>query len=308
MKYHINPETGDPKVCTASVRTCKYGEDVKHYSSQDDARKAYEQQMTRSTLSAVAGGKPKNLSDSLYDPIFPEELSRRGTVATLEMDLKRNPERSVTCPECGHRLGDASVALEFQFYGFEVKCKNCKSEVTSAGRKKSDFPVVGLNPDSATYPAVVSSNIPKMIWYHWSNKPNWAEAILEEGGPDRVHLGGEIAAADRKVAMEGMDNDAGFLYAVEVDESATIDEHIHDEEAVDFTVKDTNESDCVRYKNLFEDSGSISLSVKPKSVRVLGVRRFTEASSRALSTYFESDDVLEYIEKRFLYEDEMPIV
>lgn len=302
MKYHINPETGDPKICTATVKACRYGEEIEHYSSKEDARRSYEQQMTRSTLSAVAGGKPKDLNDCLYDPIFPEALKRRGTVATLELDLKRNPNRSVSCPECGRRLGDASIALEMETYGFTVNCKKCKTEVTSAGHKKSDFPVVDFNVDSPTYPAVVPENVSKMIWYHWSHRENWAEAILNDDGPDRVHLGGEVAAADRKGAVEGRDADGGFLYAVEVIDTASIDEDIHDEEANDFTVKDTNKSDCVRYKNLFEDSGSISLAVKPSAIRVLGVRNFTAKDTRALSTYFPSSSVSRHIKAKFTKE------
>lgn len=252
--------------------------------------------MTRSTLSVVAGGKPKNLNDSLYDPIFPEELKRRGTAATLKDDLKRNPNRSVSCPECGRRLGNAAVALQFEESGFKVTCKGCKTEVSS---RRGSFPMVDFNVDSPTYAAVNPENVSKMIWYHWSDRENWAEAIDTPDGPNRVHLGGEIAAADRKVGMEGHYMGRGYLYAVEVLESASIDEEVHYEEANEFTVKDTNESDAVRYKNLFEDSGSISLAIKPSAIRVLGVRNFDSKASAALSTYFAEDNISEYIKKKY---------
>lgn len=303
MKFHINPETGDPKICTATIRACKYGEESDHFASREDARKAYEQQMTRSTLSAVAGGRAKNLDDKLYDPIFPEELKRRGTVSSLKLDLERNPNRALSCPECGRRLGNAAIALEMQTYGFSVTCKKCKTDITNAGYAGTDFPVVDFNVDSPTYAAVIPENVPKMIWYHWSHRKDWSEAIMREDGPDRVHLGGEIAAADRKACVEGKNSDAGYLYAVEVIETASIDEEIHDEDSGDFTVEDTNESDCVRYKNLFEDSGSISVAAKPTAVRVLGVRTLTSAATKSLSTYFDLVSVSQYVKENFPTDD-----
>lgn len=299
MKFHINPETGDPKICTATLRACKYGEERDHFATREDARKAYEQQMTRSTLSAVSGGVAKNLDDKLYDPIFPEELKRRGTVASLELDLQRNPNRSLSCPECGRRLGDAAIPLEMQTYGFEVTCKNCEHRITNAGYNGTSFPIVDFNIDSPTYAAVIPQNVSKMIWYHWSDRSNWAEAIMNENGPDRVHLGGEIAAADRKATVAGLKSNEGYLYAVEVMEDASVDEDIHDEFAGDFVVSPRNESDCVRYKNLWEDSGSISVAVKPKAIRVLGVRSMTYQATQALSTYFDVDTISRHVQAKF---------
>lgn len=45
-KFHINPETGQPGVCTASTRPCLYGEDTPHFSSESEARIVYEQMMS----------------------------------------------------------------------------------------------------------------------------------------------------------------------------------------------------------------------------------------------------------------------
>lgn len=45
-KFHINPETGQPGVCTASTRPCLYGEDTPHFNSEAEARTVYEQTMS----------------------------------------------------------------------------------------------------------------------------------------------------------------------------------------------------------------------------------------------------------------------
>jgi len=49
-KYHINPTTGNPNQCTATVRGCAYAKDdmiPEHYDTKDDAKKAYEKQMDK---------------------------------------------------------------------------------------------------------------------------------------------------------------------------------------------------------------------------------------------------------------------
>lgn len=43
-KYHINPQTGDPGVCTAKI-ACRYGSSTEHYDSVDSARAHYERNM-----------------------------------------------------------------------------------------------------------------------------------------------------------------------------------------------------------------------------------------------------------------------
>lgn len=49
VQYHINPETGRPNQCTATVRSCKYATDgqiPEHYETKQDARDAYEKTMS----------------------------------------------------------------------------------------------------------------------------------------------------------------------------------------------------------------------------------------------------------------------
>lgn len=49
-KYHINPETGKPGKCTATVKGCKYainGELPEHYNSIEKAHDAYEKSQTK---------------------------------------------------------------------------------------------------------------------------------------------------------------------------------------------------------------------------------------------------------------------
>lgn len=65
VKYHINPETGRPNQCTATVRGCKYstnGEMPEHYDSKDEARAAYENQNQDKTVKSLKKEKDYILS------------------------------------------------------------------------------------------------------------------------------------------------------------------------------------------------------------------------------------------------------
>lgn len=45
MKYHINPETGNPNQCVAKPGNCRFGSDTNHYDSKVEARQAFEKSM-----------------------------------------------------------------------------------------------------------------------------------------------------------------------------------------------------------------------------------------------------------------------
>jgi hypothetical protein len=66
-RYHINPKTGNPGVCHAKNK-CPFGDiQSDHYDSKEDARKGYEQKMSKaaleeeklSDLSMISRGLPK---------------------------------------------------------------------------------------------------------------------------------------------------------------------------------------------------------------------------------------------------------
>ena len=47
-RYHINPKTGNPGICTANAGRCPYGGEEEHYGSADVARSAFESGMNGS--------------------------------------------------------------------------------------------------------------------------------------------------------------------------------------------------------------------------------------------------------------------
>lgn len=58
-KFHVNPESGNPGECKAEVQ-CPFGGDEAHYTSADNARKAFELSMAGETF-AVAKPNPATI-------------------------------------------------------------------------------------------------------------------------------------------------------------------------------------------------------------------------------------------------------
>jgi hypothetical protein len=284
LKYHINPATGEPRVCNATVRACRYGGSEDHFESKDDARAAYEEKHAQAS---VLRGTPKLLDGPRGDRLFPTMAERVKNPPKLRSELTSNPNRSVSCTECGRRIGDALTALDFQEVGMTAGCVHCGNEMDTI--YGGQYPIVDPNPDSPTYGATVKENIPKMLWYHWTRREDWHETAFGENGPGRIHLGSERASADRSISYSGGGD--GFLYVVEVTPEVTVDDDIHQEQTNDFIVEDTNESGAVRYLNRFEDSGSISLAIKPQFVKIIGYRKTTHDDINAMSTYYMGQDI-----------------
>lgn len=65
-KIHINPETGNPGVCTANIQ-CRYGASTEHYSSESEARKAYEEKQSSSIPKMSKTFKTPELSEELHE-------------------------------------------------------------------------------------------------------------------------------------------------------------------------------------------------------------------------------------------------
>lgn len=294
MKYHINPKTGEPGLCTAFIRDCKYALLSEHFESKSEAHAFYEKTQALALLPRKA---VRDLSSSRWDSLFPAMTAAKSKTKTLTNEVKENPERRIVCPECGRRLGNALAALHFEEIGVQAECVKCGTIVSSIPSAGEVFPLIEPNPDSPTYLAAVESNVSKMLWYHWSHMSNWHEEAFGQEGPKRIHLGGERAAADRSISAEA--GAPGYLYVVEIAHEALIDDSLYNEESKDFTVKDSNDSDAVRYLNMFEDLGSISLAIKPKAVHVIGYRKTDKRMMSNLSTYHLDDDIGEILAKRY---------
>jgi len=71
VKYHINPETGNPSICTASARDCRYaknGVTPEHYETKEEAMKTYESK-TEKELGVTKTFKKKRSSKGIFSSL-----------------------------------------------------------------------------------------------------------------------------------------------------------------------------------------------------------------------------------------------
>lgn len=98
MRFHINPETGEPGRCTA-VTNCRFGlASDGHHSSATDAREAYEETMRNATVP-----NPETLTKASKGRIIPE-----GTKA-YHVSLSSNDDSILSgglTPSIGERSTD----------------------------------------------------------------------------------------------------------------------------------------------------------------------------------------------------------
>lgn len=78
-KFHINPATGNPGRCLARSGNCPFGGEDAHYSTKEEARLAYEQQMERNSPQTESKNSPTKLLEDRarrlinYDPLLEAE-------------------------------------------------------------------------------------------------------------------------------------------------------------------------------------------------------------------------------------------
>lgn len=111
--YHINPETGRPGECTASVRDCKYstnGETIEHYSSLDEAFEAYEKQMASKTVPTL---KKEKTANNIVDAEVVDNSDSILDVEEDEIKSEQTPKLSAPkAPPVEYRAADAVDIVE----------------------------------------------------------------------------------------------------------------------------------------------------------------------------------------------------
>lgn len=76
-KYHISPVTGRPNMCYASVRSCPVGGEDAHYESKEEARSAYEKDMSDETFPTIKLSKPMKIGSKEYHQFRDREISKQ---------------------------------------------------------------------------------------------------------------------------------------------------------------------------------------------------------------------------------------
>ena len=280
--YHLNPFSGEPRVCNAQLGNCPWGKPNEHYASKEDARAAYEETMKDFALSST-------------ERIFKLDTDRDD--APIEFGEERFlPKEKVqqistegiTCQNCGAEIA-AQLAAEILDPNIVSECAKCGNDLDI------ETISVEVSKNKSTYPAFVKENVYGMVWYHSTNVDNWEET-LNEGEGFYAHLGSSQASLDRQIAEKysqpSSPKEGFWLFEVEIDPSSKIDDEVRPDDNEDYNAYEYSdtyqriESDVVRYINRYEDMASISLVAISNKIKVLR-KRFVEYDEavRSLSLY-----------------------
>lgn len=161
-KYHVNPETGSPGLCTAT-KQCRFGDVApEHYNSKEEAASAYEASQSANTFKPVKKQveKPKTTGERIDQEKASEGeryLSSEGQlweVSSNHVNYRKERELMVRKVEEDGSLGQ--LARVSQFNGgravmaltlekvdeseLDVAKRNLKNAENSPGRTQSGFP------------------------------------------------------------------------------------------------------------------------------------------------------------------------
>ena len=110
-KFHINPVSGEPGKCSASLKACPFGGEEDHYESSEEARRAYEASMADKAFAKT----PRKVMGVPVPELFYHLTPRRNLEAILSQGLKPSiGERSKALGEAEARiyLFDSKESLE----------------------------------------------------------------------------------------------------------------------------------------------------------------------------------------------------
>lgn len=219
---------------------------------------------------------------------------------------------NMACANCGEITALASIDYYRERNGAHVRCEHCKNYIHFGPA------VMALrNADDPVLDDQVACNV---AWYHSSTDPEWpgngrpmppsaagflarvmlddeVQLVRDHYETQALHLGTYEAAIESMLRrMRDQDDGAAqfCLYRVALRrDNITIEAGWRDEnsaEAANITQSDLRDSDAIRYLNVHESPGSISLAVHPKSIEaVQGVLLPVQALKVSVSTSLVSE-------------------
>lgn len=268
-KYHLNPETGDVKVCRAFVRSCRFG-DEQHSSSKTELQEKFEKLNSKVSLPRLKKTRPKAAPESVYSPV------NKDGEAVRVFDNEDPANKRLTafyCKKCSAHLSDEDADTIISWD--RVKC-SCGTKLS---RQDSDLKNnLGLAVLKKDLWLTDSNNRDGGIMYHATYDENWHQFIREN--PDRlVHIGSEDAAFSRASELETLGGGRNLvIYEIELANTSSSGSVLHEDlaDAWDEELSPSNEhiKDSFHlYVNGWEEHGSVSSILTEKHIRIKGRKR-----------------------------------
>lgn len=151
---------------------------------------------------------------------------------------------------------------------------------------------LNLEPTSEALSMLDDAEVKRVTWFHITRRRDWHSGVLAAETP--VHVGTKVAALTRAHGLRsGKPVDSlWWLQEVEIAKNASFLPGLAEDDAKGEPILDLDEleevagdHDGLRYLNLYEDAGSVSLLVDPAFVRIVST---TAISHRALAQHLQA--------------------
>lgn len=280
-KFHLNPETGDVKVCRAFIRACRFG-DEQHSFSKHELQEKFEQFNSKVTIPTLKKKNVNTASESVYSPV-----NKDGEPVRV-FDSEDPSNKRLTafyCKNCSTHLSDEDADTIICWDRVKCACGTKLSRQDEA--LKANLGLAVLKKDLwLTDP----NNRDGGIMYHATHNENWHQFIREN--PDRlVHIGSEDAAFSRAIELATIGSSPDLvLYEIELTNTSSSKSVLHEDmaDAWDEQLLSSNvhvKDSFHLYVNGWEEHGSISSILTEKHIRIKGRKRLkVDGLSRATTS------------------------
>lgn len=286
-KYHINPETGRPNLCTPEkTGICAYakdGENPPHYENKDEARAVYENTAAEefgatASLSKKQKAEPYPEYENEDEHEFWENMRKDiGTIVfngnEFGIQPKNESSSTIYCTSCNN-----VVEKDSEYFNKEnknaVPCSKCSYNL------KSPFST-GAILSQESLKLLDDTTLKESKWYHTTQNPDW-EAYINSENAKFVHLGTLQSAHDRTETLKNDRERPTYLIELEINEDAEISNNMTYEDPYQdspLTIQSNPEeyekisfNGITRYINEMEDPGSISLICNPKTIKIKSIK------------------------------------
>lgn len=233
MTYHINPETGRPNICRASIRDCRFGSISQHFETKQDATAFSEKSLANehgavATLKKVtetsqSGSKKEMSSIEKELGVMPTEklhslVKQRLRLAMTPRELERFVDKEggyESASFYAHYTGNQEMSLDYNHYVVQKTfTKGACAILASELNRVTGFPLIVFTRDKETSTSWNGHAVIKL--------PN-GEYFDIHGPSDRRWLLSEYAGSDSWTEEELTTEEFNKLVGVKKNKTATED-------------------------------------------------------------------------------------
>lgn len=264
-KFHINSK-GDVKPCNATVKACRFGGDEQHFKDASEARAFVEITIANEGNSNILKGTKAFFRATAL------ETNAKGFLTPES--AKQITTKGVNCSVCDTPVpNDAMIKILTQY---AAECRSCGSgfdlspDCDSPSNNVFSVKIV-IDEDNYSHKFYNKAAVYEETWSHTTFDNDWGEALKSDF---EAHVGTEHAAFDRALTTLDSNRSSGgnlyggfFMYKVKINKNASISDEVADDENSQTMLDES--TDVARYVNRWEDSASISLTVKPEMIDIV---------------------------------------